>query len=86
MFERAHWRPREGLKQASVEGLIDMQMRWLSTFVLLAGAGVFSNAALAAGDPEAGKSQAVVCAACHGQDGASPIDPSYPVLAGQNEK
>ena len=63
-----------------------MQMRWLSAFMLLAGAGVFSNAVLAAGDREAGESQAVVCAACHGQDGASPIDPSYPVLAGQNEK
>lgn len=39
-----------------------------------------------AGDPEAGKAQTAACAACHGQDGASPIDPSYPVLAGQNEK
>src|SRR6056297_1564280 len=38
------------------------------------------------GDPEAGKAQAVTCAACHGQDGASPIDPSYAVLAGQVEK
>ena len=27
-----------------------------------------------------------MCAACHGQDGASGIDPSYPNLAGQNEK
>ena len=24
-----------------------------------------------------------VCAACHGKDAASPIDPSYPILAGQ---
>lgn len=36
------------------------------------------------GDPEAGKAQAVTCGACHGQDGATPIDPTYPVLAGQN--
>ncbi len=28
----------------------------------------------------------MVCAACHGQDGASGVDPSYPNLAGQNEK
>ena len=26
------------------------------------------------------------CAACHGQDGATPIDPTYPNIAGQNEK
>lgn len=39
----------------------------------------------AQGDPEAGKAQAATCAACHGQDGASPIDPTYPVVAGQNE-
>lgn len=38
------------------------------------------------GDPEAGKALAVTCGACHGQDGATPIDPSYPVLAGQNER
>ncbi len=40
----------------------------------------------AAGNPEAGKAQSAPCAACHGQDGASPIAPTYPVLAGQNEK
>jgi cytochrome c553 len=34
----------------------------------------------------AGQAQAVVCAACHGQDGATGIDPSYPNLAGQNER
>ena len=40
----------------------------------------------AAGNAERGKSQAMVCAACHGQDGASGIAPSYPNLAGQSEK
>lgn len=40
----------------------------------------------AAGDPAAGKELVAACAACHGQDGATPIDPTYPVLAGQNEK
>jgi cytochrome c553 len=30
--------------------------------------------------------QAIVCSACHGQDGATGIDPSYPNLAGQNER
>jgi cytochrome c553 len=47
---------------------------------------VWAPIALAAGDAEAGKAQVVVCAACHGQDGSTPIDPTYPNLAGQNEK
>lgn len=42
--------------------------------------------AYAAGDPEAGQAQAAPCGACHGQDGATGIDPTYPNLAGQNEK
>ena len=40
----------------------------------------------AGGNPEAGKAQSVACAACHGQDGWNGLDPSYPNLAGQNEK
>ncbi|HEY5646585.1 MAG TPA: c-type cytochrome [Pseudomonadales bacterium] len=39
-----------------------------------------------AGDPGAGEAQAAVCAACHGQDGATGLDPTYPSLAGQNER
>lgn len=62
--------------------------------LLLLAAVVFAPLALGAetaaeaqgGDPEAGKTQAVPCGACHGKDGASPIDPTYPVLAGQVEK
>lgn len=38
-----------------------------------------------AGDAAAGQAKAAVCAACHGQDGKSPIDPSYAILAGQHE-
>ena len=37
-----------------------------------------------AGDVEAGKAKAAVCAACHGADGKAAI-PTYPNLAGQNE-
>ncbi len=38
-----------------------------------------------AADLEKGKEKAnQVCAACHGQDGNTPIDPSYPKLAGQH--
>ena len=40
----------------------------------------------AAGNAEAGAAQAATCAACHGQDGATAIDPSYPNLAGQGAK
>tara|TARA_A100001037_G_scaffold302002_1_gene332708 strand:+ start:9896 stop:10519 length:624 start_codon:yes stop_codon:yes gene_type:complete len=60
-----------------------MQIQWLR--VSLLGLAMVSGAALAAGDPDAGKMQAIVCAACHGQDGATGIDPTYPNLAGQNE-
>ena len=42
--------------------------------------------AAAGGDAAAGEAQAAVCAACHGQDGATGLDPTYPNLAGQNEK
>jgi cytochrome c553 len=45
-----------------------------------------SAPAFGAGDPAAGAAQAAVCAACHGQDGATGLDPSYPNLAGQNER
>ena len=64
----------------------NMSGKWMQWVVVLALGLNFSMAAHAAGDPEAGKSQAAACGACHGQDGASPIDPTYPVLAGQNEK
>ena len=47
---------------------------------------VAPTANAATGNAEAGKAQALVCGACHGQDGATGIDPSYPNLAGQNER
>ena len=50
-----------------------------------------SSAGLPAGDIAAGEKFAnakqagtgQACAECHGKDGAAPIDPSYPYLAGQ---
>jgi len=43
-----------------------------------------TSATVVAGDIDAGKSKAVLCAACHGANGMATI-PSYPNLAGQNE-
>jgi cytochrome c553 len=45
-----------------------------------------ASSVLAAGDAAAGKDQALPCSACHGQDGATGLDPTYPNLAGQSEK
>ena len=47
--------------------------------ILLAG----MQPAIAAGDAEAGKAKAQVCAACHGADGNS-TNPEWPSLAGQH--
>ncbi len=54
--------------------------------VLVLAVGTFSSRAFAGGDAVAGQAQAAVCSACHGQDGATGLDPTYPNLAGQNEK
>lgn len=54
----------------------------LIVVVLLAMAGTVQ----AGGDAAAGEAQAAPCAACHGADGATGLDPTYPNLAGQNEK
>ncbi len=54
--------------------------------LLMAVLGWTGMPALAGGDAAAGQAQSMVCAACHGQDGATGLDPSYPNLAGQNEK
>ncbi|WP_107851015.1 c-type cytochrome [Oceanimonas marisflavi] len=43
---------------------------------------MISAPAFAAGDAEAGKAKAAVCAACHGAEGISTMD-IYPNLAGQ---
>jgi cytochrome c553 len=43
-----------------------------------------STSLMAAGNASAGKSKAVMCAACHGADGNSPSD-MFPKLAGQGE-
>ena len=66
------------------EQMVKMNSRvWLS--VILASL-LGTSQAYAQGDAAAGKEQAVACAACHGQDGATGLDGTYPNLAGQNEK
>ena len=43
-----------------------------------------ATAAGAGGDADRGKAKAAqVCAACHGADGAKPVAPENPILAGQ---
>ena len=45
-----------------------------------------AGTAWAGGDVAAGQKKAQeVCAACHGEGGAKPTTPDYPVLAGQHE-
>ncbi len=58
----------------------------LGAGVLTAMLAVMATPALAGGDASLGEAQAAACGACHGQDGATGLDPTYPSLAGQNEK
>lgn len=60
-------------------------LRTITWAVLLLG-GTATHAVAESADIEAGKELAVTCAACHGQDGASGLDGTYPNLAGQNQK
>jgi len=52
-------------------------------FLLLAFSAVFANGAAAADAAAGAKIADAQCAACHGKDGKTPTDPSYPKLAGQ---
>ncbi|WP_070968479.1 c-type cytochrome [Vibrio sonorensis] len=51
---------------------------------MMLGISLISGSAMA-GDAEAGKAKAAVCAACHGADGMATI-PGYPHLKGQSEQ
>lgn len=54
------------------------------TFAAVAFGAMFLAGAVQAADLEKGRAKAEqVCAACHGKDGNTPVDPSYPKLAGQ---
>ncbi len=41
------------------------------------------SSAISQGDAEAGKVKSAACVACHGADGNTPLDPSYPKIGGQ---
>lgn len=58
-------------------------MKRLIASVLITTFACSAGSAFAAADLEAGKAKAVVCQACHGQDGNAGTDPQYPRLAGQ---
>ena len=55
--------------------------------ILAGAAALLSFNAFAAGDIEAGKQtvEKYSCFSCHGKDYSTPIDPSYPKLAGQHQ-
>lgn len=54
------------------------------TIILAACAMALTATASLAADAEAGRKKAAeVCAACHGENGAKPITPDIPILAGQ---
>ena len=53
----------------------------LATLAL--GTGFAQAESLVDGDPEAGQSKSITCAACHGQDGNS-VNPVWPSIAGQH--
>ena len=54
---------------------------WLAALLSLSAASAFAGANIAAGKALVEKSN---CASCHGKDFNSPIDPTYPKLAGQH--
>ena len=58
----------------------------LTKWIMVAAGISLAMVSHAAGNAAAGAAQAAACAACHGQDGATAIDPSYPNLAGQGAK
>ena len=55
--------------------------------LLIAGLMALATSAHAAGSIQAGEKKATekACLSCHGKDYKSPINPSYPILAGQQE-
>ena len=75
---------RTHLRSAARSRLGTMMSRPL--IVLAAAAALVACAGAQAANLEAGRAKAKeVCAACHGENGNKPLQPEYPVLAGQHE-
>ncbi|RKZ91751.1 MAG: cytochrome c [Gammaproteobacteria bacterium] len=53
-------------------------------YALLGLTAIFSSNIAFAGDADAGKAKAAICASCHGANGVATM-PAYPNLAGQND-
>jgi cytochrome c553 len=61
------------------------QFTMLGRFFVISAVMAGVSSAASAADIVKGKEKAeAVCAACHGKDGNTPIDPGYPRLAGQH--
>ena len=69
--------------QAQAASLSDQDMRDIASYIVSQGE-VRSGSAKSNGQITRGKEKAVVCSACHGQDGISSA-PNWPTLAGQHE-
>ena len=66
--------------------VIGASVKRTSSIVATLALGLMLSQASVAADKTKGEQKAnEVCAACHGKDGKTPIDPSYPILAGQHE-
>jgi len=59
-------------------------MKKLIAISVLAALSVTAGHAIAGGNAEAGKTKSAMCAACHGADGNSVVNPVWPSLAGQH--
>ena len=57
----------------------------LSRYIVASILFLCSLCVFASGDPKRGESLTLVCSACHGVDGNSPLG-SFPNIAGQNQK
>lgn len=54
----------------------------LTTVIFSAISLLLAQPVIAEGDADAGRNKARTCAACHGQDGNSPLPTMYPTIAG----
>jgi hypothetical protein len=79
-----------GLVMANRNGGMRLQMESGAFSAAVVGSVLLATISFAsvseAANLENGKAKAEqVCSACHGKDGNTPVDPSYPRLAGQHE-